>query len=50
MYLEIYNMVKEVIGGVPVEMEFIYSIGTIFVFCMIIYCVFVLPVKILYGN
>lgn len=35
MGLEIYNMVKDIIGTLPIELNFVYGLGTIFVLIMI---------------
>lgn len=50
MGLEIYNTVKEIIGTLPVELEFIYGIGTILIFAMLFECIFVIPWKIILGE
>lgn len=50
MALDIYNMVKEVIGSVPIELEFVYGICTILIVCMLIECVFVIPIKMMLGK
>lgn len=50
MGLEIYNMVKEVIGTLPVELEFIYGLGTILIFVMLFECIFVIPWKTIFGR
>lgn len=50
MALNIYNMVKEIIGPVPIELEFIYSFLTIFIFCSLIYCIFIIPYKTIFGK
>ena len=49
MALEIYNMVVSIIGPVPIQFEFVYAIGAIFVFIMIIYCL-VWPWKLVFGG
>lgn len=38
--LKIYELAKTIIGEVPMEMEFVYAIGTIFLFFMIILVIF----------
>ena len=36
MGLEIYNMVKDILGTLPVELNWVYGFGTIFVLAMVI--------------
>lgn len=38
--LNIYELAKSIIGYVPMEMEFVYAIGTIFLFFMTILVIF----------
>lgn len=47
MGLDIYNKVKEIIGVVPTELEFLYAIGTFVLFCVIIF-VAISPFIVLY--
>ena len=49
MGLKIYNFVVEVIGEVPMEMEFIYAIGTI-ICLMIIFLMVYIPFTYLCGR
>lgn len=39
MYLEVYNKVKEIIGTLPVELEYVYAICTILLFCLILFAI-----------
>ncbi len=50
MFLKVFEMVKEVIGPVPIEFEFIYCFCTIFLFLFIVYAIFVLPYKLILGK
>lgn len=47
--LNIYNFVKQLIGQVPMEMEFIYAIGTI-ILIIIIFLMVYLPFSYLLGR
>lgn len=47
MGLDIYNKVVEIIGELPTELEFLYVLGTILLFLIIIF-VAVSPFIILY--
>lgn len=38
MGLEIYNFVVSILGELPNELNFLYAIGTLFVFVLICYC------------
>lgn len=38
--LNLYELCKTVIGELPVEMEFVYAIGTVFLFLMILLVIF----------
>ena len=42
MGLDIYNMVKSIIGEVPVELEFLYAIGT-FLLLLIVFLMVYIP-------
>ena len=39
MFLEIYNKVKDILGVLPPELEYVYAICTILVFCAVLFCV-----------
>lgn len=47
MGLDIYNLVVDIIGELPVELEFIYAIGVLFVFVVVICCA-VFPFYLVY--
>ena len=47
MLLNIYNMVKEVLGILPMELEWCYGLGTIIVFFLILSVVF-FPFSLMY--
>lgn len=47
--LNIYNFVKELIGEVPLEMEFLYAIGTI-ILLMVVFLMVYLPFSYLLGR
>lgn len=47
MFLEVYNKVKEIIGVLPQEFEFIYILCTIFLFVVIVFVV-ISPFILLY--
>ena len=49
MFLNIYNMVKEVLGVLPIELEWVYGVGTIIVFYMIMVVIF-FPFTFIYGG
>jgi hypothetical protein len=42
MGLDIYNMVKDVIGELPIELEFLYAIGT-FLVLIIVFLIIYIP-------
>lgn len=48
MFLNIYNMVVEVLGVLPVELEWLYGLGTIIVFYLILSVIF-FPFTFLYS-
>ena len=48
MSLEIYEMVKKIIGVLPIELHFIYGICTIILF-MIAVLIVLVPLKIVYN-
>lgn len=45
--VEIYNLVVEILGPLPMEMNFLYALGTIILFTVIIACCCV-PFLIMY--
>lgn len=47
--LNIYNFVKELIGEVPLEMEFLYAIGTI-ILLVVVFLMVYLPFSYLLGR
>jgi len=47
MGLEIYNLVVSIIGELPIELHFLYGVGTLFLFVLICFCV-MLPFSIVY--
>lgn len=50
MALDIYLLVKEILGILPVELEFLYGICTCGLFFIIIYCIFVMPIQLIFGK
>lgn len=48
MFLNIYNMVVEVLGVLPVELEWLYGLGTIIVFYLILSVIF-FPFTFMYS-
>ncbi len=48
MIMTLYEEVKNIIGVVPIELEYVYAICTISLFIMIIYCI-TIPFRILYD-
>lgn len=47
MFEELYDLVCELIGTVPIQLEFIYGICSIILFCFVIFC-FIFPFYMLY--
>lgn len=47
--LNIYNFVKQLIGEVPLEMEFLYAIGTLLLI-MVVFLMVYLPFTYLFGR
>lgn len=48
MFMNIYSKVQEILGVLPVELEFVYAICTIILFVIIIWCA-IFPIKIMYD-
>ena len=48
MFLNIYNMVVEVLGVLPTELEWLYGLGTIIVFYLILSVIF-FPFTFIYS-
>lgn len=47
MGLDIYNMVVDILGELPLELHFLYALGTIFVLILVLFCA-MLPFIVVY--
>lgn len=47
MGLDIYNMVVSILGDLPLELQFLYGVGTIFVLILVLFCA-MLPFIVVY--
>lgn len=46
--MKIYDFVVSILGPVPMELEFIYAIGTLFILFMLLWAV-TIPYKLIYD-